>query len=318
MPVSLDRARGAFLGSLCGDAAGAVLEFMGRTPTLADVDGALRFPGGGVWRVAPGQVTDDGELTLALARSLVGEVSYPRDLVADAYRRWYDSPPFDVGNATRTAFSGHRGQPVEGLGDRVAGQSALGNHATKANGSLMRASGLGVWTWRLTREEAAEAARTDARLSHPTNACQNAGAAYVVAIRALVLGGGAAQAFADARAVVRDAEVAGWLEDAEAGRLPPCTPLDGFVRIAFTHAFGHLLRGSSWEAAVREVLAGGGDTDTNACIVGGLVGALHGEEGIPLHARRAVLEVNVTAGRPRPGWLVPSDARALAEALCAP
>ena len=50
--------------------------------------------------------------------------------------------------------------------------------------------------------------------------------------------------------------MATWLEDAEAGRLPPCTPLDGFVRIAFTHAFGHLLRGSSWEAAVREVLAG--------------------------------------------------------------
>jgi len=26
--------------------------------------------------------------------------------------------------------------------------------------------------------------------------------------------------------------------------------------------------------------AGGGDTDANACIVGGLVGAFHGEEGI--------------------------------------
>ncbi len=315
MPVSLDRARGALLGALCGDAAGAVLEFMGRSPTPADVDRALRFPGGGVWRVAPGQVTDDGELTLALARSLVGHAAYPRDHVADAYRRWYDSPPFDIGNTTRTAFSGHRGQPVDGLGDRVAGQSAFGNHATKANGSLMRASGLGVWSWRLTREDAAEAARMDARLSHPTNACQEAGAAYVVAIRALVLGATSAEAFADARAVVRDAEVVGWLDDAEAGRLPPCTPLDGFVRIAFTHAFGHLLRGSTWEMAVREVLAGGGDTDTNACIVGGLVGACQGEEGIPLDARRAVTEVDVTAGRPRPGWLVPSDARALADGL---
>ena len=30
-----------------------------------------------------------------------------------------------------------------------------------------------------------------------------------------------------------------------------------------------------------ETLAGGGDTDTNGCIVGGLLGTLHGEGGIP-------------------------------------
>lgn len=42
----------------------------------------LAMKGGGVFRVAPGQVTDDGELTLALARALVGEQSYPREKVA--------------------------------------------------------------------------------------------------------------------------------------------------------------------------------------------------------------------------------------------
>jgi hypothetical protein len=46
---------GALLGAAVGDAAGAFLEFAG-LPTRLDVEKALTMPGGGVWRVAPGQV----------------------------------------------------------------------------------------------------------------------------------------------------------------------------------------------------------------------------------------------------------------------
>lgn len=46
---------GALLGAAVGDAAGAFLEFAGR-PDAAGVQQALRMPGGGVWRVSPGQV----------------------------------------------------------------------------------------------------------------------------------------------------------------------------------------------------------------------------------------------------------------------
>ena len=65
-----DAALGCFLGALVGDAAGATLEFIGRQPTREEVDWAMGMPGGGVWNVAPGQITDDGELTLCLARGL--------------------------------------------------------------------------------------------------------------------------------------------------------------------------------------------------------------------------------------------------------
>jgi hypothetical protein len=49
---------GALLGAAVGDAAGAVLEFAG-LPTRKDVAHAMTMPGGGVWRVAPGQVRTD-------------------------------------------------------------------------------------------------------------------------------------------------------------------------------------------------------------------------------------------------------------------
>ena len=71
-------------------------------------------------------------------------------------------------------------------------------------------------------------------------------------------------------------EVAGWLEEAINGDLPPAWPLAGFVRIAFTYAFFHLNQGSSYRAAISDTLLRGGDTDTNACIVGGLIGAYRG------------------------------------------
>ena len=58
----------------------------------------------------------------------------------------------------------------------------------------------------------------------------------------------------------------------------PIIPNTGFVRIAFTHAFRHLRAETAYAEALRERLAGGGDTDTNGCIVGGLLGALHGED----------------------------------------
>ena len=83
----LDRAQGCLLGALIGDATGATLEFLGRKPTEDDLDQALTMTGGGVFRLAPGQITDDGELTLALAHALIdGNGSYDLDKVATRYK----------------------------------------------------------------------------------------------------------------------------------------------------------------------------------------------------------------------------------------
>ena len=71
--MSQDRynaAKGVLLGALVGDAAGATLEFLEHDPTPEEVSWAMNMPGGGDLQVAPGQITDDGELTLCLAQAL--------------------------------------------------------------------------------------------------------------------------------------------------------------------------------------------------------------------------------------------------------
>lgn len=64
----------------------------------------------------------------------------------------------------------------------------------------------------------------------------------------------------------------------------------GFVKYGFVLCFYYLLRYEAGDAefkkniysyAMREIIQNGGDTDTNACIVGGMLGALVGIKNIP-------------------------------------
>ena len=298
----LNIARGALFGALIGDAAGATLEFLGRRPTAAEIREALQMVGGGCWGTAPGQITDDGELTLCLAHSLVGRNAYSADHAAKAYLAWCASAPFDIGGTTRAAFAIE--VPAEQSTAAAVWAAASASIESKANGALMRASPLGVWGARLSAAELRQAAFDDTLLSHPAASCRYATAAYVIAIRHLMLSPGDADGAMDAAAaaltVDEAAEVAGWLAEADAGVDPGATPLDGFVRYGFIHAFRHLKLRSSYEHALSATMAGGGDTDTNACIVGGLIGALHGDRGIPDSMQRALLNCDTRQGRPRP------------------
>jgi ADP-ribosylglycohydrolase len=47
-----------------------------------------------------------------------------------------------------------------------------------------------------------------------------------------------------------------------------------------------------------DVVNRGGDADTNAAVTGALLGAFHGEGGIPLPWRKAVLDAFSTVGGP--------------------
>ena len=178
---------------------------------------------------------------------------------------------------------------------------------SKANGSLMRASPLGIWGWRLAPDALACLAQREAALSHPNPCCTHAAACYVAAISHLLGSPGDRSGACDQvwqwADVHATGEVTGWLHDAAANVDVPYEPQIGFVKIAFTHAFRHLLLGTSYVDAIRETLLGGGDTDTNACIVGGLLGAACGVESIPEEMRSAVLNCNTEVGHSRPAFL---------------
>lgn len=98
--------------------------------------------------------------------------------------------------------------------------------------------------------------------------------------------------------------------------MSPATPLAGFVKIAFTLAFKNLAKASTYQTALTETLLGGGDTDSNACIGGGLVGALHGMSSIPTVMTQALLTCDTQVRRPRPDVYSTRELPAMMTALC--
>lgn len=262
--------------------------------------------GGGHWRTAPGQITDDGEMALCLARALAGSPSFSIEKVAREYLKWYQSLPFDMGNTTAAGLEGGLGAEPGAVHQGMWMAAEL-NSRSKANGALMRAAPLGIWGWRISEDDLAAAASAECRLTHANTACQSASVVYCQTIRHLVMnpgdGGGAFETAKRWAGRLGDAEVITWIDMAEHGIDVGYLPHPGFVKYGFVHAFRHLRSGTEYIAALAETLLGGGDTDTNACIVGGMVGALHGEPGIPPTMAAAVIGCDTSRGRRRPEWL---------------
>lgn len=323
-------ALGCLLGALAGDAAGATLEFLANPPTAEEVRWAMAMSGGGVMQVAPGQITDDGELTLSLLQALAESQGFDLEAIARSYARWIESEPFDIGITTSSSLGSYASSQWQDVW-RKEGYAAVMQRAaatycmeSKANGSLMRAAPLGVWGYRLEDEELARYAMLDSQLSHPNLCCGYAVACYAIAIATLMQHPGERKiAFNRAKSWLESqaesderTEVSEWFQDAENNRDIPYAPQIGFVKIAFTHAFRHLYWGTNYESAIAQTLAGGGDTDTNACIVGGLIGAAEGIESIPAAMRKAVIECDTHLGQnPRPDFLHPSQVPERVKAL---
>jgi ADP-ribosylglycohydrolase/fructose-1,6-bisphosphatase/inositol monophosphatase family enzyme len=301
----LSRAQGCLLGQIAGDNLGALAEFASAEEVARRYpDGPRRLVDGGHWDLLAGQPTDDGEMALALARAIVDAGGYDPTRAMRAYEAWIDSSPFDVGHTVSAAL---RGRPAAG---------------SEANGSLMRASPLGLLSHRMPVPAAAALARADSGLTHPSPVCADAVAAFVVAVgHAVDRGDGAEAAYHVALDWARQAGATAVRDRLEAAaREPPrCDEASqGWALIALQNAFYELRHARGVEEGVVSTVRRGGDTDTSAAIAGALLGAVHGRESVPAQWRSMVLSchpIGPAARRPRPMAYWPVDVLELAERL---
>ena len=278
----------AIWGALVGDACGATLEFCDDEITEEMAVRAMTMPGGGSLRVGRGQITDDGELTLALWSVLRGRETFhgfPLEAVAKSYAAWYTSFPFDIGRTCSLAFDAlhewtHNDMELTDVLCNIDDMS----RRSEANGALMRVTPIATW-WAShplerngvcveeTAQFAAAAAEQDARLSHPGRVTRDANAVYTYAVTLLLLGCSPADTVMYMEIMVRKkcAEVQRWVEESKR-ELSDTRVLIGHVRHAFVAALWFLRRPEiGYAEAICRILMRGGDTDTNAAIVGGLV-----------------------------------------------
>jgi ADP-ribosyl-[dinitrogen reductase] hydrolase len=294
------------LGALVGDAAGATLEFCGCPITEEMALNAMKMPGGGRIRVGPGQITDDGELTLTLWRSLNSfETSHivPILTLMKGYRDWYESYPFDMGRTCSLAFETFydffKGQHIHTLQECKDAIKQV-NLGSEANGALMRATAVATWIAKNPTSDiymGVECAKEDARLSHPSIVCQEVNAIYVFAIINLLRGKSPQETlqltinFVNLYCISETVKYWFFSESLDISNLDATRQI-GHVRWGFVMAIYFLRHPEiTYDEAIKITLMKGGDTDTNAAIVGGMVGAY---QKIPDYMLKPVLDFDCT------------------------
>lgn len=281
MRLSMDVARGALYGVAVADALGATLEFMSAAE-IARRYGTLRDIVGGGWlALRPGQVTDDTEMTLAVAEGIAEQPDAPVEAVGRRFIEWLDTQPRDVGRTCAIALKYARRR---GWAD--AARFAHGNLGGRSagNGSLMRSAYPGLWY--ADRAQALRVAVELSRMTHYDPLASEACKLYTAAIWDMARGG------VPARQALKAAFGGTRYQAALAGqaRLDPT----GFVVDTLNCALDAVARTSSLEDAIVRAVNLGGDADTVGAVAGGLAGAMYGYDSIPTRWREA-LDVRIRA-----------------------
>lgn len=287
--ATLNRIEGGLLGLLIGDALGVPYEFhpASQIPPLAQIEFA---PPEGFHRAhhtPPGTWSDDGALALCLLASLLECSRFDADDLGRRFVAWYergylavDANVFDVGIQTGQAINAiKRGVPALQAGSTE--ERALGN------GSMMRALPLTLWSDGDDDTLLADA-MAQSRLTHGHLRAQICCALYCLWARRVLQGH--PQPWADAVAALRGRWPESSDERAELEyHIRPDDDIpgkgDGYVVDTLRSARWAVESTSDYASAVRAAISLGNDTDTTACVAGGVAGLRYGADSIPARWR---------------------------------
>jgi ADP-ribosylglycohydrolase len=273
------RAAGAVVGAAVGDALGGPFEFgpEGAFSARFPVPGAGgEMCGGGGWD--PGEATDDTQMAVLVAQSLLerGGLDLP-DIFA-RFQRWAAAEPKDIGLQTEDVLT--NGMPW----DLAAALHFQVNQRAAGNGSLMRASAPAVYFARAGQEATMDAARRIAALTHGDRAAWEGTAILHELIRLTLEDTDPLTALPDIVALVHPDHRARYSTVLAPDWHPDqATEFNGAVWPCLGSALFALRTTTSFEAAIRAAIDLGGDTDTVAAVTGSLAGAYYGLDAIPPH-----------------------------------
>lgn len=251
-PARRDRARGCLLGLAVGDALGATLEGTARDTMPYHTE----MLGGGPFRLAPGQWTDDTSLALALADSLLacGGLD-PRDLM-ERFCAWRERGAysctgayFSAGPTTWAALDRYRA-----FGAALAGDT---RPETATNGSIMRLAPIPIF---YLDGDAEMPARLQSQVTHAAPDAVECCAELARVVQA----------------AIREAE-----RPARRWRLRDDIRSTGRADDTLEAALWAVSETQDFESALILAVNLGDDADTVGAVAGQIAGALYGASAIP-------------------------------------
>ena len=275
------RGLGALVGAAAGDALGAPFEFKPAGTYLATfpspvLGGCGEMIGGGSFGWKPGEFTDDTQMALALAESLIASnLEFDPERTWQHFTAWAEGAS-DIGITTRSTLSKSDWRTAAELAHRELGRSA-------SNGSVMRIAPIGIAAVLWNTETTVRIAREQSALTHFDPVAGWSAAIAAELIRRLIIGEDFTSALASVIAVVDDEHRAQFehLLSPEWNPSAPGTPSNGNAIICLAQAIHAVASTQSFEDAVAAAVNFGDDADTVAAVTGAIAGARYGIQRIP-------------------------------------
>lgn len=273
MRKNKDKVFGALIGVAVGDALGAPLEFMSAEEIRMKYAGEVREMIGGGWlNLKPGEITDDTEMTLAVAEGIAETPHNPIQTIGRRFIEWYDSNPKDIGNCCRAVITYAKANVVndttnwfeaaQRVHEKTGGQTA-------GNGALMRTIYPALWYGK----SGYKTAKRIGRMTHVHKHSRIAVVAYTKAVADIIEHDNSVE-WGKERI---NRHMNSVCEIIDESKLRP----DGYVLNSLVCALNAIRDTGSFEDALVQAVNLGGDADTIGAITGGLAGALYGAKSIP-------------------------------------
>lgn len=280
-----DQIKGAVYGLLIGDALGVPYEFK-QPEALPPAEQIQYRPPADFARshpkVPPGTWSDDGAQALCLLDSLLARGELNLIDFSQRLQNWYfngylavDKNVFDVGIQTREAI-------IKLSKNFFPGESGRADEHANGNGSLMRALPLALWH-RGSDSELVKDAHQQSVVTHAHPRSQACCALYCLWARRIIENAVAPweSAAATLRALYASRpDFAHELEDHIRPDSPPICEGTGYV-VDCLHSARVACGKDSFESVLKRAIQFGNDTDTTACVAGGIAGLLFGFSQIP-------------------------------------
>ena len=282
-PTALDRYRGALVGLAVGDAVGTTVEFQppGSFEPVTDM------VGGGPFRLAPGEWTDDTSQALCLAKSLIDCGGFDAEDQIQRYVRWYRTgymsstgECFDIGTTACSALESY-----ERTSDPYSGPTDTN---TAGNGSVMRLAPVPLF-FASEPDRAVSYSGDSSRTTHGAPQSVD-GCRYFGGLIASAAKGASKDELLSERHTAASSwdDLGPWhaaIEEVASGsyktRNPPEIVGSGYVIKTIEAALWAFHRSQSFEEGLLDVVNLGDDADTTGAVFGQLAGCYYGLAGIP-------------------------------------
>lgn len=277
------------IGSAVGDALGVPVEFKSRQ--YLQQNPVTDMMGYGTYNMPPGTFSDDSSMMFCLAESLCN--GYNVNDIAEKFQMWMhegywtaDGEVFDVGISTRKAINRLRvvKNPTE------AGSTA---ESDNGNGSLMRILPLAIFTKDLSIDERCEIVKEVSSITHAHNRSVLACIYYIEFALNVLDSENLEEAYLNTnfwlKLFLEENEIYKnefqYFERILSGKLIDLKEDEikstGYVMDSLEASIWCLLHTDSYKNCVLKAVNLGHDTDTIACIAGGIAGIYYDVETIP-------------------------------------